>query len=373
MSFLNDYIDYAGEFCDAPSIFHKYSALSVVSSVIGRKVFIRKGDIKFFPNLWILLISPSSIFHRSTAIRISRNLLSKLSNVNIYANDFSREGFIKMVQDQPEGFFTIDEFGGFLKVLEREYMLGLKELITELFEAPDYYKRKLSGETIELKNVCFNILAGSNLRWLQNSLKESDVQGGFIPRFLIIYAKTKENIIPFQPPSSLSKQSALLEELSNISRIQGEVDFSGVVKEYSEWYISYQKEFSSEHFDAFCIRLLDYCLKIAILFEIIENHSLVITLSSLYKAILEIENITESLLSISDELFEVKGFHNQKKKVLSIIQKFPEGISKSSLLQRININAKELQIVIETLLQSELIKIERVKTGTKPILLLKPF
>jgi len=365
MNFIERYIDYASEFCDAPLKFHKYVAFSILSTVVGRKIWIQKGDAKFFPNLWILLISPSSKFHRSTSINIGKNILQKLEGINIYANDFSREGFIKLLQNQPQGLFRIDEFGGFLKTLDREYQSGLKELITELYENPSYYKRFLSGNIVELKDICFTILAGSNLKWIQNSLKDSDILGGFLPRFIIVPAEKKEKIIPFQPPASSTKQFSLLQELSRIRRIEGEFHLPEITKSiYSNWYISFQQQFHSETFDGFCIRLLDYALKFALLFEVQnENQDYFISPESMTFAIELIEEITKGLLLIGENLvgFSRKDFASAKQKVFSIIAQHPEGISRGYLLHQTDLKAKELSEILDVLLEAELIVSERVR------------
>lgn len=366
--FLDLYKDYATEITDAPLIFHQFVALSIVSAVLGNKVFLKSGDINIYPNLWIILIAPSSCFRKSTAIGIGARILRPVNEDLIYPTEFTQEKILEIIERQPEGIFIHYEFMTLSGLLSKDYNAGLKAFLTEIYDSPPYYTRKTVSRSYEIRNPCISILSATTQEWFLERAKEGDLLGGFLPRFIFVPASSKEKSLAFPPPADMTKRNKLVRTLKEISELKGEIHFSPEAEKlHREWYVRYEAKMDSGLLNGFYSRLETYALKFAILIEIIRNRSLIITEKSIKEAGQLVNFLTESLRKLADNDFTFTGFQRCKRKVEKII-KFAgnEGIVRRDLLRKSKVSADYLDKIIETLKEEETISEEKVKGETKP-------
>ena len=190
MSFIDDYVEYAVEFTDAPVILHHRIAMSLISTVVNRKVWIVQGMKRIYPNLWTLIITPSSFFRKSYSMEIAEDLLREAAPMLLLPKEFSHERLIEMLQERPQSLMVFDEFKNFLELMKTTYAALSKGVITSLFGCPSVYDRSTKTKEVRIENPFLNILTASTIDWIKNSVNEDDVAGGFMPRFLIVLAST---------------------------------------------------------------------------------------------------------------------------------------------------------------------------------------
>src|SRR5690606_28183816 len=70
---LARYLDVFGPTTDAPYQYHVFSAFALMASLLGRRVWVRDGAGKLYPNLFVLLLGPSSLYRKSTCIGIAQD------------------------------------------------------------------------------------------------------------------------------------------------------------------------------------------------------------------------------------------------------------------------------------------------------------
>src|SRR5690606_611404 len=61
---LARYLDVFGPTTDAPYQYHVFSAFALMASLLGRRVWVRDGAGKLYPNLFVLLLGPSSLYRK---------------------------------------------------------------------------------------------------------------------------------------------------------------------------------------------------------------------------------------------------------------------------------------------------------------------
>lgn len=76
MSYIRDYLIYSTN-NEAPEMFHVYAGYSTLSSAIGRRVWLPRGENVMYPNIYVLLIG-SAGSGKSTALRNAKRLLAQL-------------------------------------------------------------------------------------------------------------------------------------------------------------------------------------------------------------------------------------------------------------------------------------------------------
>lgn len=362
LSFVGLYREYASEITDAPPEFHDFMAIATVGSVIGNKCYFPFGDTSIYPNFWLILLAPSSSFRKSTALGIAKRLLYTHNPTKIYPSEFSHERIVENIAKQPSGTFYFDEFLSLIGLLSRDYMAGTKSFLTEMYGGIYEYKRQTLKGEITITNPAISIHTATTLDWFLHRLKEEDLGGGFIPRFLIIPAKEKTRNIPIPPMADVNKRERLLAIMKKISTLSGGFTLSPEAKEmHAKWYYS-NCTADAGTLNPFLQRLQIYILKIAMCLEASTSLTLKISGTTMKKAIRYTQYISNYLHTlVEDEIAFTKAQKNMNK-LKKIINKHGE-IKRSDLLRLSNMSTKEFNIAIDTLIQSEVVRQEKKTTG----------
>lgn len=197
-SWLRNYVEYARAITDAPLAFHVAGGLAAMAGALGSSIWWRGGGGREqWPNLFLLLLAPSGIFRKSTSVDIPMNLLQRASPGSLLDREFTPERFIRNLADHPTSVLKESEFASLLERMKSNYMQGMKQRLTDLFDCQDSYDRVLQGlggkgEKISIVRPALTILAASTLDWLVESLTETDMRSGFMPRFLFFAPTVKE-------------------------------------------------------------------------------------------------------------------------------------------------------------------------------------
>ena len=365
-TFLEEYIEYASELTDAPIFFHNFVALSLLSTVISNKIFFMFGDQKIYPNLWIILIAPSSHFRKTTCINIGKRLLNPTL---ILPSEFSHEAIVELLEYKPTGCFFFSEFMSLMGLLQRDYMAGVKAFLADIYDSPELYRRTLKRKDIEIKNVCINFLSATTKEWFTKSLKESDLMAGFMPRFLLVPALIKERDMSIPPAVDIERKDKLYHRLQVFENgvVTGQMLLSDEAKQrYHEFYIKYKK-FQHPLLDAFFRRFEIYCIKFAMLYEKNKDKkSNIISQESMTEAINNINWISKQLINLCENELTFTKFQENSQKVIKYLKSKNNIVSRVDLLNNIRLSTKELDEVLNTLLQSEKIRlIEERGEGTR--------
>lgn len=247
MTFTDQFVEYARESTDSPESLLWWGGILAISSVLGRKVFFKHGRRSQFPNLWLLLVGPSSI-HKSTALDLMLDLAQDINSDIEYPQDWSVQSLFIDIQRMPHGLFLYDEAKQFFDICSYKYNAGAMSMITSLFERGTCSvtrivkekgeKRTSQRETLSDAYLCFG--GASTAEWLLTGIqdKQSAVLSGFLPRFLFAYHS--EQITNFKPwfvPPDENKRRLLLERLREFCSLSGEMTYdSKAIPLYEEWY-----------------------------------------------------------------------------------------------------------------------------------------
>ena len=171
---------------DAPREYIVPCALVTIATVLSHRVYVPFGGDRVYPNLWVVLLGPSSTFRKTTTVKQVRRTLGRLTEGDphglLFPDEFSKEALVSRLAERAQGLLTYSEFSGALAAMGRDYMSGTKELLADLYDSPPKYQRTVGNRTITAQNVCIGILAASQTDWLLEKIKESDIRGGFMAR-----------------------------------------------------------------------------------------------------------------------------------------------------------------------------------------------
>lgn len=359
--FLRDYVEYAYELTDAPSIYHLFTGLVLISMAIGNKCYLPFGALNIYPNLYVLILGPSSFFRKTYSISIGRHILERVDENLCLPDEFSLEKLIEKLSENPQGLLIWPEFGATLQYFERSYMLGAKEFITDLFDCRPRYVRELKGNKYVIERPCVSILAASTPEWLTSRVRGDDIKGGFFSRFIYVTATKKEKRVAIPPEPNKTFENRMIIALNKFREMSGSFDIEEIKGIYEEWIFQHEDEAlekeNREVLSGFYTRLGIYALKLAMLFQISSFQDLTISTESMLKSIALIKLLKTNLAELlAYDLVGDKDMRD-KAKVKRIIDEQP-GIKKGNLLSRSHLMAKRLDEIVSTLGQEEKIEVK---------------
>ncbi len=311
---ITSYLQYTSD-QESPELFHLWCSLGILSSTIGRNIYVTKtyGDwSKLYPNLYIILVSPSGRCRKGGALGIAERVLKEVG-VKIYLEAITKRALTQTLSDEiiivnkvPSGESKIvicsDELEVFLG--KEAIMTGLFTLLTRLYDCPDkwQYKTASQGEDT-LYNTCINILGGTIPVWF-NTLPREVMETGFLARVVIVaqsetprknpgVRKQEEKLV-----AARERKEKLVEFLVKLREIKREVVLSeGAIEFYESWYLERESP-EDERLGSFYEREHDLVLKVSMLLSASSGdlfRSNVISRQRISDAVMLIEKVKESM------------------------------------------------------------------------------
>jgi hypothetical protein len=389
LGFVEDYVQYASEATDAPLVYHRFVAYTVLATVVGGRVVVPFGHHLISPNIYAILLGPSSTYRKSTAIKIGQDLVRyATSNGDLCIDyDASYEGFHRQICDKKFGMLAITEFAEVLTLFERDYARQMKAFLTRLFDCQEPISRRLKSGISSSEGVVpvVSILAASTMEWLLDKINEADIRGGFFARFLFVNAKEKEKDMTSPPPRDEVKREQLIKRLWGLREKYQPVDITSNIKiggialpaaqtepsklmmdlaahkAYREWAGKFEKhardqKLGGHYIEPMVIRLQVYFLKFALL-EAVSKEQDKIDLDCIAVAKQVIEYLQEIISELVQYEFAFSEFGRRRNRVYRYIEEAGEdGLIRSKLIRKLHLNKRQLSDVIDVLLEGNLIR-----------------
>src|SRR4051812_27927421 len=75
---LSDYEQVWLPTSDAPRVYHVACALAVLAATVEHRVHLLFGGERVYPNLWLLILGPSSFFRKSSCLSKAKRTLNRM-------------------------------------------------------------------------------------------------------------------------------------------------------------------------------------------------------------------------------------------------------------------------------------------------------
>lgn len=256
---------------ETPVSYRLICALSLASCNIGRRAFFNISSSHIYPNLSYFLIGPSGIGKDTTIERYHIRGIKELNerfqnNVPlriVMGQTWERlaDVLAKMVPPV-RAACPIPEASRFFG--RREYqqtaMTGITDVLSENDEV-DITLKSDKGTRRVIRQPTLTVMLGSTQAWCHSQITEGAMQGGFIPRFIVVpeeYATIRIPIPSLElPPSAMAaadsswvtyidKTLSFLERLGTRSK---PVEVAMLPEAYEDiyrnWYLNREKYFSN--------------------------------------------------------------------------------------------------------------------------------
>lgn len=221
--FIDRYRTWACEATDAVEEFHDLSAVILLSSIIANSVRLATSyDSAMVPNLWGMILGDSTLSRKTTAMRMVTDIIAALDPELVLATDGTAEGLLTGLETRPNkvSIFYKDELSGFFESINRrEYLAGMPETLSALYDVPPIYTRRLRKEIIRIESPVFIFFGGGVRDKVYEALNENYVTQGFLPRFLIASGDTDlTKLRRTGPPTEvgLAKRASIISEVADV-------------------------------------------------------------------------------------------------------------------------------------------------------------
>lgn len=295
---------------EPPDIFHRWCAVSCLAACLQRKCVLPWGRLRFYPNLYVILIAPPGKARKSTAMDPVMQFLEQPSlNIHLAAESVTREQLVRELLNSQE--FATDLNGkmvGHCSMTicnsELTVFLGynnprLLDDLTDWYDCKRHwtYRTKHEGE-YPIPAVWVNLLGATTPELLRTSLPPAAIGGGLTSRMMFVYAATKRRTIanPFTTPAEQTLEEDLFYDLEQIVRISGAYrttnDYISLRKEWYE-HNDAHPPFQDAIFAGYCDRRIATVSKLSIIMCASRTDELVIDEQDFLRAVAFIEDAEE--------------------------------------------------------------------------------
>jgi hypothetical protein len=231
---LQMYLEWAGKTGNqTPMSFHLAAGLWLLSIAIGRRLYgAAPWGINLYPNLYIMLVASTTYYRKSTAYKLAEKVAREAIPHMLMPTPGSPERFQESLSGKmPTNFDSLtdeqqhrltkakpfaaqrgllkDEIAGLFGAINRkDYMLGLKDLVMELYDCPEYSDKDTQDGLTVVERAALSILGVTTPAGIGAATTHVDWSNGLLVRFALI---TPENDYEERP--SLKDQLPLPQPL----------------------------------------------------------------------------------------------------------------------------------------------------------------
>lgn len=232
---LKRYFDEATKGAGSNVIIPVTSCLTTISAFIKTSNYIEKGEWhnRLYPNVWFLSIASSGThkttemgnghqwadgYDRAVALALKSDADNdEFRNKKLYLpRQITTEALIDALAKGCSGAMYINEFGSWLKSMEKSHNADLKGMFTELYDCLPYEYRTLSRGSQFIETPYISMCAISTLPWVKANINLTDVSSGFFARYLIMNPPSNDITSDPFPTGIISNIATLGAELLEV-------------------------------------------------------------------------------------------------------------------------------------------------------------
>ena len=297
-NFINQYLNYIG-YVETPTFYNRWSCLSMISAILGRQYQFGFGHFNISPNQYVMLIGTSGA-RKSTAIKISKKILSLAGYTTISADKSSKEKFMLDLagievnddgkygsssssrnskdletlldsniwgddvsnSDASEMYIACDEFNDFIGNGNFEFI----SLLGNLWDFEGVFQNRIkNGKSIAINNPTINILGGNTPTNFVRAFPTDTLGQGFFGRLLLVYGEPTGRKITFPIAPSLESTNHIVSELQRVKLTAiGTATATGKVKLLIDKIYKSWQGMDDIRFESYATRRLTHMLKLAL-------------------------------------------------------------------------------------------------------------
>lgn len=167
------------------------AGIFLISLATRRQQYIDLKQAKIRFNLFMLIMGFSGKSRKTTTFSMIEEICNRLDEDMLIPEKMTPQALFKELVHQPNALLMRDELSGMFQDLQRDYMRGMTEFLSKLYDN----KRRMKEGTISrgkqiLENTFFRFYGGTTPTVVKY-MKDEQFEQGFMPRFHIVYDNDK--------------------------------------------------------------------------------------------------------------------------------------------------------------------------------------
>lgn len=230
-----------------PALFHRSYGLALLATAIARRVYVQAGDELLYPNLYMLLVAPSTLYAKTTGLNVGLKLLDMagLSNFLLPTGVTPQSLVTELTNRVPQTFgdwsqddkadwqkerqfaaqraWWMDEAASLLDLFKQKNTADLLGMILKLYGSPSKLTASTVGRGRETVRYPYLSICGPTTpAAMRNHLKNSELWGdGLFARFLFVTPDTAPVDAFYQP--KIEMPAGLAEHLNKMAFLRLEL------------------------------------------------------------------------------------------------------------------------------------------------------
>jgi len=209
---LARYVNWSGATGNqTPLVFHEAAGLWLLATAVGRRLYGESPwGVKIYPNLYMMLVAGTTFYRKSTAYKLAESVARSAIPHMLMPTPGSPERFQealagrmptnydklpkaqqdRLTKAQPfaaqRGLLKDEVSGLFGAINKRDYMVGMKDLLMELYDCPDYFDKDTQTGLNIVENAALSILGVTTPTSLGSAISAGDWDNGLLVRFALL-------------------------------------------------------------------------------------------------------------------------------------------------------------------------------------------
>ncbi len=317
MSFIEHY----NEFCsgnESPKIYHRYAALSVLSAIVGRKIWVDQGIYTIYPNLYVIFVGEPGN-GKSVAMQLAKRMVRSFDHLQVAPSSITREKiteFMGKTDSICQQMFTIDSklqtftqlsfFANELVTLLGANAIAMVQFFTDIYDEEEFEVATKHQGCDNIKAPYITLLGCMTPEITSSLLKMQVISSGFARRCIFInsYERGEPHPRPTITPAQRAAWDACLAWGHKIKNLSGQFKWTTEAEVFfDEWYCK-KHELLKNHGDLVTkgyIRTKDVLLlKVAMLLSVARTTERILTRELLVEGLDLLDSIEGKLSRVFD-------------------------------------------------------------------------
>ena len=198
---IDGFLEYTSN-SEPPASYKLWTAISILSAVMQRKVFLEWGPLTFYPNMYVVLVGPSGKCRKGTAMSFAEDFLLDMDQVHLAAESITREALIRTLSETTDNVEIAPgnlQFHSSLTIFAPELTVFLGynnfQLMSDITDWYDCrrkwtYRTKNMGTDV-IDGVYVSLFGATTPELIRTTLPLDAIGGGLTSRMIFVYEPNK--------------------------------------------------------------------------------------------------------------------------------------------------------------------------------------
>lgn len=271
---------------EIPATYQLLGGLAVYGALLRRQVWVDQVQWKVYPNVSVMFVGPTGI-GKDVIIRCVVNAIEEVDPEMVVGGktmEAIQQALLdRSIPGQPTcAVLPLPELTAFLG--GKDYQKSMVQELTDIMSTGERINlnlRSVKGDRT-LHKPTVTVLAGSTLEWLHRAMPEGALEGGFLPRFLIVNEDYTSRHIPLikyalslaERRAATAARTEFLDAVRrHVATVKGEITPSPEAADAYAWWYEKRFERYGPSVRGYANRARDQVLRVAMISAVSRGHN----------------------------------------------------------------------------------------------------